>query len=226
MKKTLKKAVCASMAAVLALGLTVSPALADEAQAAAKKPYMKALKLKWDLKKNKTVKITEPWAVIGKKPATATVKNMKITKAKKKGYKKLTFTVVYKRTWTPTKSEVHEMVDKVTGIPGGGLYVAALDYRTGLNGKDVTVKFGEWKWSNYKRVTDSHGCSFRLPRTAKIKVTVTYPEKYKNLCIGVGGYNQLTQTKADLRIGEKGYPFGKASYYKKGKANSHWMRVK
>ena len=78
MKKTLKKMVCASMAAVLALGLTVSPAMADEAHAATKKPYMKTLKLKWDLKKNKTVKITEPSAGNGKKPATMTINKMKI----------------------------------------------------------------------------------------------------------------------------------------------------
>lgn len=226
MKKTLKKMVCASMAAVLALGLTVSPAMADEAHAATKKPYMKTLKLKWDLKKNKTVKITEPWAGIGKKPATMTIKNMKISKAKKAGYKKLTFTVVCKRTWTPTKGEVHKLVNKANGSFGSGMYVATLDYKTGLDCEDVTMKLGEWKWSNYKTVTDSHGCWFRVPRTAKVKVTVTYPEDYKDLCVGVGGLNQIKETKADKKLGKKGYPFGKSSLYKKGKTNSHWMRIK
>ena len=57
-------------------------------------------------------------------------------------------------------------------------------------------------------------------------MTVTYPEDYKDLCVGVGGYNQIKETKADKKLGKKGYPFGKSSFYKKGKTNSHWMRIK
>ena len=42
----------------------------------------------------------------------------------------------------------------------------------------------------------------------------------------MGGLNQIKETKADKKLGKKGYPFGKSSLYKKGKTNSHWMRIK
>ena len=30
----------------------------------------------------------------------------------------------------------------------------------------------------------------------------------------------------EKKLGKKGYPFGKSALYKKGKTNSHWMRIK
>lgn len=234
MRKLLKRVMAAVVVAALAAGVVVAPAMADEAHAATK-PYMKTLKLKWDLKKNKTLKITEPWAGIGKQPATVTLKNFKITKAKKEGYKKLTYKVVIKRTWNPTKSKVHKLVNNnywwETESFGGGVWGAQVDYKTGQNLEaendfGVTVKTGGWKHSNYKKAKDWHGCWVKYPRTISATVTITYPEDYKGLCIGIGGSNLKQSTKADDAFWQGAKKFGKTSYYKKGKANSHWMRVK
>lgn len=235
MTQVWKRGISLLVAAALALCmLGAIPGTAPEAQAASGS-HMKSLNLKWDLKKNKAVKCTEPFAAIGKKPVTVKIKNYKVTQAKKKGYKKLTFTVEWKRSWTPTKTQVHKAVNssyrEETGSVGGGYWYAITDYATGIdletpNKLDVTVKAGEFKFSNYKKVTDSDDCWWRLPRTCTKKVIVTYPADYKGLCIGVGGYNLKNSTKTDEAFWNGEKPFGKTSYYKKGKTNSHWMRVK
>lgn len=232
MKQRLRKVLGVSMAIMLAAGLTVSPAMADEAQAAPKKPYMKTLKLKWNLKKNKAMKFTSRFVSVGKKPMTMTIKNVKVSKAKKKGYKKLTFTVVNKAAWKPTKKQVHKMVKsrlcRETGSVGGYHWWTVADYDTGLcleglNKLGVTVKSA--KKTSTKRIKDNDGCSVFF-RDGVTKVTVTYPEDYKGLCIGVGGHNIVEGTKADDLFFEGKRAFGKTSYYKHGKTNSHWMRIK
>lgn len=220
------------MAAMLAAGLTVSPAMADEVQTAPRKPYMKTLKLKWDLKKNKAMKFTSKFVEVGKKPMTMTIKNVKVSKAKKEGYKKLTFTVVGKQAWKPTKKQVHKMVKsklcRETGSIGGYHWWTVADYDTGLslegpNKLGVTVK--TVKKNSYKRIKDNDGCYVRFG-VWTTKVTVAYPEDYKGLCIGVGGRNTVKGTKTDDLFFEGKRAFGKTSFYKYGKTNSRWMRIK
>ena len=132
------------MAVMLAAGLTISPAMADEAQAAPKKPYMKTLKLKWNLKKNKAMKFTSRFVSVGKKPMTMTIKNVKVSKAKKKGYKKLTFTVVNKAAWKPTKKQVHKMVkSRLCRETGSTVDRRGLRYRSLLGGTQQTGRYSE-----------------------------------------------------------------------------------
>lgn len=235
MTQVWKRGIALLVAAVLALCmLGAIPGTAPEAQAASGS-HMKSLNLKWDLKKNKAVKCTEPFAAIGKKPLTIKIKNYKVSQTKKKGYKKLTFTVEWKRSWTPTKKQVHKMIKNSywneTGEIGGGYWVAVVDYDTGLsldqeNDKGVTIKTADAKFSNWKKSTDNDGCWVRIAQTCTQKITITYPSSYKDLCIGVGGVNLKDATKSDGAFWDGEQTFGKTSYYKKGKTNSHWMRVK
>ena len=60
----------------LSATMVVLPATVDEAHAA-EKPYMKTLKLKWDLKKNKAVKSKEKVVGVGNKALKITVKDRK-----------------------------------------------------------------------------------------------------------------------------------------------------
>lgn len=232
--KTFKKIIATILMLSLCIG-TLSMGTNVVSADAAKKPYMKKLKLKWDLKSNKNVKFTQPIAAIGNKKYTAKITKYKITDAKKKGYKKLTFVYTSKRNWKPSKNQVHKIANssfaKKNASVGSGQYYTLVDYDTGANLEmendyNVTVKSGEWKHKKYKKYSDDDKCWINLWTTSSVKVTVTYPEDYKGLCIGIGGAALLEESKADTAYWNGEKVFGQTSYYKKGKKNSHFMRVK
>lgn len=238
MRKMLKKSACLLTAVALSATMVALPAAAEEAHAA-EKPYMKTLKLKWDLKKNKAVKSKEKFAAVGNKNLKITVKNYKTTTLKS-GKKKTTFTIVYNRSFKPTKKQTHKMANYYLGVFTGGWYFSVVDYSTGLclaNDSDlskelgVTVKYSDWKYSGKKKYKDNDGCWVRYPSKASIKVSITYPADYKGLCLGVGANNYVCQEGSQVgKINQAHFdgkrPFGKTYMYKKGKTNSHWMRIK
>lgn len=247
MKRT-KRVIGLLLVAVLLTGIL--PMSRQTVQAAG--PYMKKLNVKWDLKKNKVVFIQEPYDGLkgkkgihdgcfsgyGKRKTKVKLTSYKI---KNKGNKKkLTFTVNFEMGWTPNKTEIHHMANSdscwETGLIGGGKYFTLIDYKTGLcleNTKNkkkfnITIKGGKFKGSNKKWYKDDDGCKVYFYRKSKVKVTVTYPKDYKNLCIVVGGLNVTGEGYADIMADfwDGDVPFGKVSYYKKGRKNSHWIRVK
>ncbi|MEY8459926.1 hypothetical protein AALA69_02200 [Eggerthellaceae bacterium 24-137] len=238
MRKMLKKSACLLTAVALSATMVALPAAAEEAHAA-ERPYMKTLKLKWDLKKNKAVKSKEKFVGLGNKNLKITVKNYKTTKLKN-GKKKTTFTIVYNRSFKPTKKQVHKMCDSYEVDWLGDYYFSVADYSTGLSleeGSDlskelgVTVKNSGWKYSGTKKYKDNDGCWVRYPSKISIKVSITYPADYKGLCLGVGAHNYLYQEGSPISKVNQAYfngkrPFGKTYMYKKGKTNSHWMRIK
>lgn len=245
----------------LILSLSIMPGQGTEVQAASKN-YMKKLSLKWDLKKNKKVTCKLAYDGIGKKKASFKITDYKIRKAKKKGYKQLTFTLTVKNEWKPKKSEIHKLAmssysyktidivkrgeedSQASPVSGTDFQCYIVDYNTGLslaaaNAMEydtteglfgVTVETKKVKTGSAKKYKDSDGCIIRLS-TWKQYMSVIYPEKYKGLCIGVGGNNVTGYREADDGFLFGGYgdskalPFGKSTYYKKGKTNSHWMRV-
>ena len=202
---------------------------------ATKTPYMKKLNLKWDLKKNKTVKYKVAYAgtkII--KQEKAKITNYKISKAKKDGYEKLRFVLTITReNLKPTKKQIHNMVMSRycanTGLISHNWY-AILDYDTGYslesdNDFGVKVK-GTRKYKNKKMFKDNDGCRIWWRETTVFNISVTYPKDYKGLCIGVGGKKVLKkETKNDERFWEGKVVYGNTNYYKKDKANSHFMRV-
>lgn len=46
------------------------------------------------------------------------------------------------------------------------------------------------------------------------------------MCIGVGGDNQIKKSSVDNKYWAGKVKFGKTTYYKKRKKNSHWMRIR
>ena len=208
---------------------------ADEAHAA-EKPYMKKIGVKFDLKKNKEVKSKEKVVGVGNKNLKITVKNYKTAKLKN-GKKKTTFTVVYDRSFKPTKKQVHKMNRSYDGTLFGGFWVDVVDYSTGsfdesvMDELGVSVKLSKWKYSKNKKFKDGDGCWVKYPLRAQVKVTITYPASYKGLCLGVGANSYFnpegsTAYKVNQAHFEGKRPFGKTYMYKKGKTNSHWMRIK
>lgn len=56
--------------------------------------------------------------------------------------------------------------------------------------------------------------------------TITYPEDYDGLCVGIGGCLKAKESKADKAYWRGRKPFGKATrYYSKKKTNFHFMRI-
>ena len=239
MTSILKKATALFLSVALALtaSFAVSAIAPADAQASTK-PYMKTLKLKWDLKKNKTTKFTQKWVGLGNMDTKVKISNYKITNTKN-DMKKLTFKITYTWNNTFTKMQVHKMVksDRNYKLPFTNYYFAIVDYDSGKsletdNDFGVTVKSGGWKYTKYKKTTDSHGCWVRIAKNCTVKVTITYPKDYKSLCIGVGSNNLFVSKKSisrksiDTKFDNGKVKFGKTTYYTKGKSNSHWMRVK
>lgn len=201
---------------------------------AATKPYMKTLKLKWDLKNKKTLKSKQAVCGLGKKQSTIKMTNFKISKAPQQGYKKLTFKLTFTKKYVLTKTQVHKCVNNKTfkkyGEVGGGQFFTIVDAKTGRsleipNNKGVTVT-NSWSYKGNKTVRDKDGCWVRFPKYTTAKITIIYPENYKDLCIGAGGYNLPYTNVADQSYWNGKKSFGKTSYYTKGKTNSHWMLVK
>lgn len=238
-KATWKTGVTLLVAAVLALGMMgMLPGTATEANAVAK-PYMKTLKLNWDLKKNKTVKSKQRFVGLGLKALNITVKNYKTTELEN-GKKKTSFTLVYSQPFKPSKKQVHKIARPKSDVLRTGVFYAIVDYNTGksLENKSelakelgVKVKHGEWKNSPVKMYRDNDGCWVSFYAKDTVKVSITYPADYTGLCLGVGGDSYFAdhlpaKTYAAYEKfwdGEK--PLGKTPIYKKDRTTSHWMHI-
>lgn len=233
MKNKWEKVIAAVLTASLLLGVLAVPP--QDAQSASKN-HMKKLKVQWDLKKGKKVYCDALFADVGKKSKSMYFKitKYKVSNAGKKGYKKLTLTCINRVTYKPTPSEVHKMVNssyfKKTNILGANGDSAIVDYNSGISLKkknkyNVKVKTKDWQPVNDKIYKDSHGCYVNFG-DLKETITITYPEDYDGLCIGFYSDNQFGKSNADKKFLKGKGAFGKTSYYKKGKKNSHWMRVR
>jgi len=224
MKLFKKMGVLLAAATLFVTSLTVIPLNVN-----AKEPYMKEAGVRWNLEPDKEVNFQTKYSVYGYINIKAKIKNFKIEDAKEEGYKKLTFTAEYK---FPKLKLSKKQVDKIVASGGGLRYMLTLlDYKTGKsldceNDFDVKVSYGEWKLSksNYKYY-GHNGSWCGNYKTSKIKITVIYPEDYKDLCIGVCGSTDPFNEDSEFSNGE--VPFKKSTFYKKDKKDlSSFMRVK
>lgn len=195
------------------------------------KAYMKQCKIKWDLKKNKKIKINSFYAGGVKIPHWISVQDLKITKAKKKGYKQLICTYVIELDHEPTEKQISKMID--AQYDAGADYVCShsattwiVDYQTGenleyANSHNVYTKFGKWK-NNRVDCYCQNGEGVSLQKTAKLKMKVVYPAKYKNMCIGLSGNGYWNENGAwDGTEKLKDMPV-----YKKNRSSIHFMRIR
>ncbi len=227
----MKRVGSAVMACVLALGLALAPAFGEEAFAATG-GSMKSLKVKWDLKKGKKVTVSAAWAGAGRQKVSARVVGLKVGASPKRGYRKASFTVEFTRLFKPTKKQVHALAGLNGASKAAGFASLALvDYQTGRElsagrKRNVTIKASNWKCSKVKKYKDDHGCWVQYPTKYAMKVAVTFPQKYRGLCLGIIANNKRSETKSDSAFWEGRGSFAKTTYYKSGKGNSHWMRIR
>lgn len=202
---------------------------------AASKADLKKANVKWDLKNNKTLKYKSAWTAIGVKKHTVKMTKFKVKDAETEGYKQCSFTLTFNRKINPNKSQVKKMGAKMDriGTFGGNMYFTVADYTTGKsleaedNDKDVKVT-SSWKYTKWKKFKGKGGSWISYARKTTVKVTITYPEDYKDLAIGVGGYPTVFSTDIldPYWSGEKSFSSTKKMYSKKDKSFAHFMRVK
>ena len=237
MKKTIKLAVVPliMLLVILLLPFTAQTALASS-------PYMKKASVSWDLKKNKTITVHTRYAGLKTyNNISATMTKYKVTKAQKKGYKKLTFTIVFTHKQNEfTCQDLHSIVNSdyayYTGDILGNVWVSVLDYKTGKcleanTSKKIKVKQSDFKYSEedlyYLNEDDPEEC-ICLPKKISVTTTVTYPASYKNLCIGLGGIVYPYDVEYEpTEFWQGKMTLGKTCFMsKKDKMVAHFMRVR
>lgn len=143
------------------------------------------------------------------------------------------------------ESDVHKVAQSVKsakskykGMSSGftNWYYALTDYQTGQclevkNNKDVTCTNTEWKSSGKYTLRDSDGCWVTWIKKSVIKkVTVVYPEDYKDLCLVVGGATRkslINSDKTDAFFNGKGGKFSTIGLSdKNNKKVAHGIRIK
>lgn len=203
------------------------------------KKDLKQLGIPFDLKKNKAVDIKAIYTKkVGVKKITATVKSIKISKAKK-GYKKAVIKVDWRQHLSNKDlSAIQQTImDGNEGI-GGYHYFTVVDKKTGQNleeDNDYGVKVTQEGYSTYESCP---GYGFRGSwdsdhQKYSSKITIIYPSDYKDLCFGVGGEQTKIDADTGNSYGNVGYEFWngdvtftKCILYKKNKKNCHFMNIK
>ena len=198
--------------------------------------YMRKLGVTFGIKEGKKYTFTQQLAGLGERNISWTMNDVHVRKAKKKNYKELTFEVVFA---SPNQLSPLE-VDAICGTDyavknhnsGAGMWYAVVDGATGLNleGKNkvhVTVKDKNLDFLYNTYYGSSASVWQNMVYLWRTKVSVTYPNKYEDLCIGFGGSNVLSneRTKADTDFWKGKVPFAKTTMYRRGKTNSRWLRV-
>lgn len=191
-------------------------------------PYMEKLNLKFDLEENTWTTIRTNWAGNVWVKSRAMIKNIKVKNDSKKGYNKLTCDIFFER-FKSSKSQVKKILHskyfkKYEDVGSGECHWWVYDYFTGDDGlKENYVKIKQKiTYGKFHKNKDSDGCWFGTC-DYKFKLTITYPENYKNLCIGVSGngsYKYVSQNDYDDDFDIRKHPV-----YKKDKKYIHFMRI-
>lgn len=222
---------------LLVLAVVCGAVTLPQTKALAAAKGMETAKVKWDLKNGKKYAGAVNYKCIGTKKMSMGIKNCKKVLVGDKY--KITFTYWGKYSNYKLSSwQVDKIIDKARRNPGvyekyATMYTV-LDYVTGKslecknNEYGVKVKSGKWIYTYYKKnkAKRYNGGWVRYPKTCTVKVTITYPKEYKDLCIGIGcmPYN-IGGNKYFGKNWNKEISFTQSAYYKKGKKYCHFMKV-
>lgn len=230
MKQSKRRILCLIMAVLVAAAMLIPTGTAKAAQ----KDYMKKLGVQFDLQPNQWLPmdaycfgagVFQGWNV--------QIKNLKFSKASKKGYKKCNVTFVFDTRASLSDSQVHAIGNASYQVQSYfNSYFTVLDYNTGMslegdNDFDVTVKSGDAKVISENKDTDSHGC-WATHSSYYVNVAITYPSDYKGLCIGAGAATKAGVLKPELsdKFFKGKIPFAKSGLYSKADLNTcHFLRL-
>ena len=218
--------------------------------------------VKFDLVNGKTYTVKSYLGGYGNFEYSAKLSGLKVTSAYP-GYKKATFTVTFKPKKALTEAQGQKVLKafKKTyyyqgGASGnkrevvwshwmrGNLSFWLVDYKTGRslaspdNAAGVKTEFKSSYGDERKYETSDGSWSFTNVGFIKVEVTVTFPEDYKDLCVGVGGETQprIMRTKADEGFAGAYFKYDaseapvaswwQTSNFKKANDNFHFMRIR
>ncbi|MBQ9632961.1 MAG: hypothetical protein IJV04_08645 [Lachnospiraceae bacterium] len=224
---------------VLAFSLILTGVCALPIQTDASVSYMNRLGVKFGIKPGRKYHFTQKLTGVGNRDITWTMRNVRKRKAKKKGYRELSCVLDFASNFSLSPIEVDAITateySKLNNNSGAHMWYAVVDGDTGLdlesdkkNKVKVTVKTKQLDY----RYNTFYASDMETWQNAvffwSTQVTITYPSDYKDLCVGFGGGNVLSGelTKADANFWKGKLPFGKTTFYTKGKANSRWLRVR
>ena len=218
--------------------------------------------VKFDLVNGKTYTVKSYLGGYGNFEYSAKLSGLKVTSAGP-GYKKATFTVTFKPKKALTEAQGQKVLKAFKrayyyqgGASGnerevvwsywmrGALSFWLVDYKTGrlLVGSDNAAGIERDTKVSYdtarEYATRDGKWSMTQFRYIKMRETVTFPEDYEGMCVGIGGETQprIMRTKRDENfegryfkyVGAKMHTarWWQTSYFKKANDNFHFMRIR
>ena len=204
---------------------------------------LKKAGMKFDLKNGKKRTVYAKVRGAGKIKYSVKMSKYKV-KNLGNGYKKASFNITWKLKDKITSKKAKKIL-KALARQGyswdymeTGYYMFFVDYVTGRNLEDPAYSNGfsivKKKETNYKKTKKYHGSDdsyFYLGKLWTMKVAVTFPADYKNLCVGVGcgnkfSYDEYGTDWSYIDDYESGHTFYQTSWCKKCKRNFHFKRIK
>lgn len=181
---------------------------------------------------------TKIWyAGAGLQNCTCSIKSIKVKNAKKAGYKTATVVFEVKEKWNPNNRQIMKMtnyLDSDGSLDEGDNWAFIVDGKTGRNLEvesvaakyDVTLRTNGWRFSNYWKHTATDGSWVELPKTARIKYTITYPKNYNNLCVGIGVGQKRYSYSAMSKFEDGRVSYTKSWWAKNNKRSTFFVKVK
>lgn len=221
--------------------LTTNPAEA----VAAEKAYGDSLTLNNNIKLNKTSTFTktgylQEGDLYPKKKSVKIKYTIKCSRKESGSNYKVTYKVNYKFLSDPkVASGANCCDDYYWGLTQPNICSTVFDYQTGMsldnkNDLGVSVKTSNVKVTYYPkqtiRVVDEKSW-YRNLKTFSYSFTVTYPKDCKDVVVGIGFANYIPvpdewTDDVDNQYWDGKVPYGKTTYYKKGKKTMSYMRLK
>jgi hypothetical protein len=253
MKRKMKRFLSALLTATFVFGL-IAATLADPVETkAAETAYGDSLTLNYNIKLNKTTSVTKNGVyqeeVLFKKKKTAKIKyTIKCSRKESGDNYKVTYKVTYKHLSDPKISSFDNIYDDYYwSLTQPDEFYTVFDYQTGLsleadNDLGVKVKDGKWKYTYYPKQTLTAAGEkswYRNNKTISYSFTVTYPKTCKDVVVGIGFTNHVAvpdpwtdddgtvyyADDPDNTYWDGKVPYGKTTYYKKGKKTMSYMRL-
>ena len=212
-----------------------TPVKAQQAAKASKN--LKKAGFTFDLKQNKVKSIKTYLKGTQSSVYRVKLSGMKTVNAGK-GMKKTTFTLTYalKDLSSSQIRDTLRMVHKgfYSDVIFGDHYYALVDYNTGMSLEDsgnafgVKVKVLKSKTQQTKKYRDYDKCYFYKAKKWTVKLSVTYPESYEGLCLGVIG-SSASEASSGVSADEffdGARTIYKTKLYTKDRKNAHFMRIR
>ncbi|MBR1628406.1 MAG: hypothetical protein IJ679_03950 [Lachnospiraceae bacterium] len=185
--------------------------------------YMQKTGVKWGIRAGKSYTFPAYYnGISATKPIEWTISRPRISKPNKNGYRRMIFTMNMVNLSDFTQEETDIICQQEEF--GGGYAWFLVDENTGKS-LEAKNKFGvscRVKVLDQRAIdgylNSDESITFYPERRFKARVTLTYPEDYEGLCLGVGTYKHMTSfSSSDAKFFNGKIPLNKSTMFKKSK---------